>query len=195
MSCAATGLLVALLAVAPAATGDPSLQESQSQEPQPGALPRADLEWPSPWLSDVPMVDLSGTWRFDPEGSDPMVEAWRGREVLYHVRQGSGRIVLVFAPEDGRSNRQVYRWDGSVSRFERGDASVAERARWTEGGRVLEVVGRWWLNEEESNVHAYRFTYALRGDRLTFVQSDDSGTTSWHFQRARDAATGDDGEP
>lgn len=185
MTSAAVGILLAMLAV-----GHPQSQDRQSQDLQ-QTPPRQDLEWPVPWISDVPMVDLSGTWRFDPRGSDPMLEAWKGREILYHIRQGSGLVVLEFVPEGGRSNRQVYRWDGSVSRFERGEDSVAERARWTDGGQVLEVAGRRWPNEDVEAVQAYRFTYSVQSGRLTFVQHNGSGTTTWYFERADGFREGD----
>lgn len=147
--------------------------------------PDGQLPQPGAWVSDVPAVDLTGTWRFDPTASDPMLEAWRGRTVRYRIAQHPGRIDLEFVVEGGLSTRQTYRWDGSARRFQRGEAEVEERARWTDGGRTLEVVGRWWLPAEPEETHRYRFLYRAAADTLTFTQEDDSGTTVWVFVRER----------
>lgn len=137
------------------------------------------------WISDVPSVDFTGTWVFDPDSSDPMLETWAGREVVYEITQGPGNIVLEFRVEGGSANRQLYRWDGTVNRFERGGRQVEERARWTDAGRVLEVRGEHWDTTAPDDVTGYRFRYELSGDVLTFRQTDASGTTVWRFVRRR----------
>ena len=152
---------------------------------QDNPAPVVDLDW-TPWLSEFPQVDLTGTWVFDAATSDVMVEAWRDREVLYVVDQQMDRIVFDFSPEDGQRNVQGYRWNGSVSEFERGTAEVRERARWTGGGRIFEVEGRWWPTENTAEVTKYTFLYRLEGlDRLALTQRDEHGETVWRFHRRR----------
>lgn len=169
-------LTVLLAATAAAATPVPEFPVGAQEQPP-------DLAW-APGVSEVPLVDLSGTWVFLPDASDPMVEAWRDREIVYVITQATDRIVLDFRPEDGQRNLQGYRWDGSVSSFERGDAEVRERARWTDGGRTLMVEGRWWSPDDTGSITAYTFLYRLEGtNRLEFRQQDDQGETVWRFAR------------
>lgn len=157
-------------------------EEPSSQERPDPALPEGGLEWPTPWITEIPTVDLSGSWRFDPERSDPMVEAWRGIEILYRIEQQPDHIVLEFLPEgEEGANIQVYRWDGTLRRDRRGRTEIAERARWTDGGRVLEVHGRSWIPGIEEEPYRYHFRYSLRRGTLTFTQADDSGATTWRF--------------
>ena len=153
-------------------------QEEQLPEPPP-------LEW-TPWISDVPVVDMTGEWVFDAGSSDPMVEIWREREVLYRIDQQIDRIVFEFTPENGQQNVQTYRWGSAISEFERGGAEVRERARWTDRGRVLEIEGRWWSFDDRSTVRRYTFRYEVTsGDALAFTQGDEHGTTVWRFVRRR----------
>ncbi len=153
------------------------------QEPTPPDQP--PLEWTN-WISDVPVVDMTGEWVFDTASSDPMVEVWREREVVYQIDQQLDRIVFEFRPENGQQNVQTYRWGGSISEFQRGDAEVRERARWTEGGRVLEVEGRWWTFDDLSTVRQYTFRYETTSfDMLVLTQGDEHGTTMWRFRRRR----------
>lgn len=167
-------LLALGLLIAPAAGG----QEADDEEPGPA------LEW-SPGVSDVPVVDLGGAYVFDPEESDPMVEAWRDRTVRYRVTQTPQRIVLEFRPEDADPNVRTYRWDGGVTEFNRGTAEVRERARWVEGGRVLEIEGRWWLPDDHEDLRSYTLRYRLDGPRsLVFTQIDAHGRTEWRFERS-----------
>lgn len=161
-------------------------EERQTQDPMVPARGEDLVSWPTPWISEVPSVDLTGTWRFLPDRSDPMLETWRGEEVLYRIRQESGRIVLEFVPGGGRTNEQTYRWDGSTAEFERGETQVRERARWSQSGRTLEIVGRWWLNTEPTEIHEYTYRYRLERSLLVFEQRDDSGTTTWRFRRVAD---------
>lgn len=143
-----------------------------------------ELDW-SDGVSELPIVDLTGTWLFVPEDSDPMVEIWQGRQVEYVVTQTGDRIVLDFRPEDGRRNVQGYRWNGTVSSFRRGDAEVRERARWTDGGRSLVIEGRWWTPDDLETINAYTFVYRLDGpNELVFVQRDEHGETTWRFERS-----------
>jgi len=138
------------------------------------------------WISDVPAVELTGTWVFDPDSSDPMLESWEGREVVYEITQGAGNIILEFQVGGGSANRQAYRWDGTVKGFARGGRQVEERARWTDAGRVLEIYGKHWDPMAPEEVTEYWFRYELSGDVLTFTQTDASGgTTVWRFQRRR----------
>lgn len=155
-----------------------------------GGGPRASVQevaddWPRGWISDVPSVDLTGDWVFLPERSDPMLEVWRDREVSYRIDQYPTHIVLEFRAQGGASNTQTYRWDGTVHRFERDTTEVEEMARWTAAGRELEVEGRWWESASPAEVHAYAFRYSVAGNVLSFVQRDDSGTTTWRFLRQR----------
>ncbi|MFW6198458.1 MAG: hypothetical protein ACOC5E_01405, partial [Acidobacteriota bacterium] len=160
-------------------------QEQEGQRPRAGVeQTEPELEWPGR-VSELPVVDLSGTWVFDPEISDPMVDAWRGRRVEYRVEQQSDFIRLEFRPEDGQGNNQTYRWNGRVIAFERGSTEVRELAAWVDGGRVLEVVGRWWSPEDITDIHSYTFRYSLQGfDVLVLEQVDPHGSTTWRFQRA-----------
>jgi hypothetical protein len=138
------------------------------------------------WFSDLPAVDLSGTWVFDPAQSDPMLAEWSEHEVRYEIRQESARIILDFRVGEAGINTQTYRWDGTIQRFERGDRQVQEAARWTDAGETLEVAGRHWSPlAPDERVH-YRFAYSRRGDVLTFVQENDAGRTRWAFVRGRE---------
>lgn len=151
-----------------------------------GAQEDLRLEGPSDaWISDVPAVDLSGTWVFDPESSDPMLEGWEGREVVYDISQGPGTIILEFRVEEGSTSRQAYRWDGTIRRFERGGRKVEERARWTEAGRVLEIQGKHWDPTAPEEVTEYGMRYELSGDVLSFIQTDAGGRILWRFTRRR----------
>lgn len=154
---------------------------SGAQEPRTVGPP--EMGW-TPEISEVPLVDLSGSWRFAPRLSDPMVQQWRDVPVLYGIQQLSDRILLDFRPEGGRSNVQAYRWNGEVEDFERGQTEVRERARWTDGGRMLVIEGRWWDPDIPDELNAYTFRYRLDGpDRLVFVQENESGETVWVFER------------
>ena len=62
---------------------------------------------------------------------------------------------------------------------------VEEAARWTEAGRMLEVLGRHWDPAVPDEKADYRFTYEMRGEELTFVQESESGTTVWRFAKER----------
>ena len=141
--------------------------------------------WPSDWFSDLPAVDMTGTWLFDAAASDPMLESWKGRGVKYVISHQAAFIVLEFQVPEVQSSTQRYSWNGVIQRFERGPRQVEEAARWTEAGRMLEIVGRDWdptVSEERSE---YRFTYVMDGDQLTFVQESESGRTVWRFSRQR----------
>ncbi len=147
--------------------------------------------WPLDWLTDMPAVELTGTWLFDPEISDPMVGAWATHEIRYEINQQGAFIVLDFRVKDVESNTQSYSWDAKIQRFERGGRRVEEAARWTDGGRMLEVVGRHWSPETPEQKSEYRFAYTARNNVLTFVQENESGTTVWRFVRER-LPVGDD---
>jgi len=164
-------LLVLLLLTAPAA-----------QQPQGNTPP--EMGW-TPVVSELPLVDLSGSWRFLPRDSDPMVQQWRDAAVLYEIQQLADRILLDLHPdEDARSTARAYRWDGAVEEFENGSAEVRERAFWADGGRMLVIEGRWWDPAAPRELDAYTFRYSLDGpDRLVFVQENDSGETVWIFER------------
>lgn len=141
------------------------------------------LEW-SGSVSDVPSVDLTGLWQFVEATSDPMVEVWRGREIVYEVSQQTNRVVMSFRPKNGEPSVQEYRWDGTVNSFERANAEVRERAHWTDGGRTLEVEGRWWPTSDRSTIFRYTFRYSLESPRqLLFRQIDEYGETLWRFRR------------
>ena len=145
--------------------------------------PSDGLEWSS-WVSDVPVVDLTGLWRFVESTSDPMVEVWRGREIIYEISQQIDRVVMTFRPESAEPNMQQYRWDGTVNSFERGEAEVRERAHWKDGGRTLEVEGRWWPTDDRSAVFRYTFHYKLESPRrLLFRPINEHGETAWRFER------------
>ena len=124
-----------------------------------------------------------GRWEFDPRSSDPMVEAWREGDVRYRIWQEASHVQMEFAPEAGDPMHQVYRWGPAVSEFQRGDAEVRERSRWIEGGRVLEVEGRWWPAATPSDVHRYRLRYRVASGVLVLEQDDPFGTTVWRFRR------------
>ena len=156
----------------------------QRPQPQQGQLQGLEV-WPVDWFSDLPALDLSGTWIFDAAQSDPMLPDWSEQEVRYEIRQESARIILEFRVGEAGVNTQVYRWDGTIQRFERGDRQVQEAARWSDAGRTLEVAGRHWSPlAPDERVH-YRFEYSRRGDLLTFVQENDAGRTRWAFVRER----------
>ena len=142
--------------------------------------------WPADWFTDFPSIDLTGTWNFDPERSDPMLTVWQEKEVRYEINQHPTFIVLEFLVEGGRSNRQTYRWDGTLHRFERGERQVEEAARWTRGGRALEVRGRHWDPLSPDEIVEYGFLYEARGNTLTFTQENETGRTVWRFVRSRD---------
>lgn len=139
--------------------------------------------WPEDWFSDLPAVDLTGEWVFDPEASDPMLSSWEGQRVAYEIQQQGAFIILDFKVPGSQSNRQRYSWDGTIQRFERGGRLVEEAARWTEAGRVLEVAGRHWDPETPEEREEYRFTYTARGEVLEFVQESATGRTVWRFDR------------
>jgi hypothetical protein len=145
---------------------------------------RRDI-WAEGWVSDIPVVDLTGTWLFDPDESDPMVEPWNGREIRYQISQQPDHIDFEFVVEGGYSTTQSYRWDGTVTRFNRSGSDAEEIARWTDAGRVFEVRGRWWPEDTPDDVSTYELRYELRVFRITFTQTNDSGSTAWTFVRER----------
>ena len=142
-----------------------------------------DLDW-LPWISDVPIVDLSGNWAFEPDRSDPMIGEWRERSVTYEVYQHLDRIILRFRPGSDEILQNLTWTGGIVSRRE-GDTQIRERTRWTRGGRVFEVEGRWWrLDEPEPDPQHYAYRYELDGrDILVVTQEDEFGVTVWRFRR------------
>ncbi len=142
--------------------------------------------WLPDWFTDLPAVDLSGSWLFDAEHSDPMLREWAEGEVRYVINHQPAFIVLEFRAGSEPTNAQTYRWDGTIAEFQRGARQVQEAARWTRAGRRLEVVGRHWDPEEPEAVEHYRFTYEPRGDVLTFVQENESGRTVWLFVKERE---------
>ena len=133
----------------------------------------------------MPALELTGTWTFDAETSDPMIDAWAAQEVRYQIEQHAAFIVLDFQVEDTQNNTQTYGWNGTIERFERGGRLVEEAARWTDAGRTLEIVGRHWAPNTPAEKTEYRFTYTARNNILTFVQVNESGTTTWRFLRER----------
>ena len=145
-----------------------------------GLGPQQEI-WPPDWFTDLPSVDLSGSWLFDAEQSDPMLGEWAEREVRYVINHQAAFIALEFRAGSEQTNAQTYRWDGTIHQFERGTRQVQEAARWTRGGRRLEVLGRHWNQGEPEAVEHYLFTYEARGDVLTFVQESDTGQTVWRF--------------
>ena len=145
---------------------------------------RRDI-WSEGWVSDIPTVDLTGTWLFDDAASDPMIEAWRDREVRYQISQQPDHIDFEFMVEGGYSTVQSYRWDGTVTRFNRTGSEVEEIARWTDAGRVFEVRGHWWPEDTPDEITVYELRYALRIFRFTFTQTNDSGSTVWTFVKER----------
>jgi hypothetical protein len=146
--------------------------------------------WPEDWFSDLPAVDMTGTWVFDADGSDPMLAVWQDREVKYEINQQAAFILLEFVVPGSQSNTQRYSWDGTIHRFERGGRTVEEAARWTRAGRMLEIAGRHWDPTAPEDRTEYRFTYEVRGDRLVFTQESDTGTTIWRFDRVRSGGDG-----
>lgn len=161
--------MATLLIAAPAAA-----QEPQDADARP---------WPVDWFSDLPAVDLTGEWVFNPDASDPMLSSWEGLRVAYDIRQQGAFIILDFDVPGSQSNRQRYSWDGTIQRFERGGRLVEEAARWTDAGRVLEIAGRHWNPESPGEREEYRFTYTVADDVLTFVQENSTGRTVWRFDR------------
>ena len=150
-------------------------------------FPDDDEAWPPPgWVSDIPLVDLTGTWGFDPQASDPMIEIWRDKKVSYRIDQQSSFIVLEFLVGEGQTSQQRYLWNGTVHRFQRGAADVEEMARWSAAGRTLEVIGRGWDRDAPDEINYYSLRYVTRGRQLTFVQENDTGKTVWVFDRERD---------
>jgi hypothetical protein len=135
------------------------------------------------WFSDLPAVDLTGTWTFDASRSDPMLSDWQDAEVSYEINQQAAFIILEFKVPGSQSNTQRYRWDGTIQRFERGGRVVEEAARWTEAGRTLQIAGRHWDPTEPEEREEYGFFYRMRGDELEFVQENASGRTVWRFRR------------
>lgn len=144
--------------------------------------------WPEDWFSDLPAVDMTGEWVFNPDVSDPMLSTWQGRVVKYRISQQAAFILLEFLVEGSTSNTQRYSWNGTIQRFERGGRQVEEAARWTDAGRTLEIAGRHWDPTEPEERVEYRFAYRMDGDRLEFVQSDEQGETVWRFDRVRGGA-------
>lgn len=141
--------------------------------------------WPRDWFSDLPAVDMTGTWVFDAAASDPMLDSWEGRGVTYVISQQAAFIVLEFQVREMEANKHRYSWNGVIQRFERGGRQVEEAARWTEAGRMLEIVGRDWDPAVPEERREYRFTYVMNGDQLTFVQESETGRTVWRFSRQR----------
>jgi len=176
---------MALCLVAVAASASPE------EQPQPQQI---GVEvWPPDWFTDMPAVELTGTWLFDPDTSDPMIELWAASEIRYEINQQGAFIVLEFRVADVESNTQSYRWGAKIERFERGGRQVEEAARWTDAGRMLEIVGRHWSLETPAQKSEYRFTYRARNNVLTFVQENETGTTVWRFVRQRlPVAVGDE---
>jgi len=146
--------------------------------------PQTDgLEW-SAWVSDVPVVDLTGLWRFVESSSDPMVTVWEGREIRYEISQQTNRVVLSLRPENGEPMVQEYLWNGSVNSFEKGGTEVRERAHWRDGGRTLEVEGRRWPADDRSKLVKYTMSYRLEAPRrLVLRLTDEHGETVWRFER------------
>ncbi len=162
----------------------------RGQQPQLGAE-----IWPVDWFTDMPAVELTGTWLFDPDASDPMVAAWAESEIRYEINQQAAFIVLDFQVKGIESNTQTYRWGATIERFERGGRQVEEAARWTGAGRVLEIIGRHWNPSSPDDKIDYRFTYRAQSDVLTFVQENESGATVWRFVLERIPAEGTAAKP
>ena len=169
---AAAPIAALLLLALSASTASASAQEGIGVRP-----------WPENWFSDLPAVDMTGTWVFDPAGSDPMLADWQGREVIYEINHQAAFIILEFRVQGAQSNTQRYNWDGTIQRFERGGRVVEEAARWTDAGRTLQIAGRHWDPTEPEDRVEYGFRYRMRGDVLDFVQDNDTGNTVWRFQR------------
>ena len=170
-----------VVSIAPTVAIKPTIRGSSSQQRD----RQAELAWPHPWLSEIPVVDLSGTWRFDPAISDPMVEVWRDREVLYRIEQHSGQMLMVFEPADGLVNRRLYRWGSETKSFNRDEVEVRERTRWIAAGRTFEVIGRWWPINDPRLLGSYRLLYEIASGMLVVTQEDDHGETVWRFRRHR----------
>jgi len=172
--------LIVCLGVVTVLPGQAHAQDLLVRELEPAT---DDLEWSS-WVSDVPAVDLTGLWSFVESASDPMIEVWQGREIVYEISQQTNRLVMSFRPENGEPNVQEYYWNGNVNSFQRGGAEVRERAHWIAGGRTLEVEGRWWPTDDRSTIFEYTFQYRLESSRrLLFRQIDQYGETTWRFER------------
>lgn len=166
-------VLAAVVTVLAAATV--AAQESQPEVP---------LRW-GEWVSEVPLRDLSGEWRFDAARSDPMIEEWRGRPIEYSIIQHPGRIELEFRPDDALPTRRVYAWNGSVVHTQRGDRQVRLRAGWQQGGRVLVIEGRHWTLADQT-VSEFELRYEIAsGGLLALTQIDRYGETVWYFERLR----------
>jgi hypothetical protein len=180
-----TGALLLLTAVALAA----ALPVAGQDAPVTVVDPRSNLEW-TPWISDVPIVDLSGTWVYDAARSDPMLKDWQGEDgdgdVIYEIFHQPDRIVLRFLPAAGDSTVESFSWTGRVEADRRDGMSIRQRAHWTAGGRVFEIEGRWWLIAGEPEPRHFAYRYQLEGnDTLIFTQEDDHGATVWRFRRRR----------
>lgn len=135
-------------------------------------------------LSDAPLVELSGTWRYVPRGSDPLIQEWEGVVLECRVSQQTDRIVVHFVPGDLDQRIVAYRWDGTLRSERRESTEIRERARWIHGGRTFEVEGRWWVLQEQPEVRRYVHRYRTDGSRaLVLTLEDEFGTTSWHFER------------
>lgn len=169
--------LIVSMAVPGAAA--PGAQEGPVTLVEPSEI---DLDW-MPWISDVPIVDLSGTWVFVARGSDPMIEAWRDQTVVYEVYQQLDRIVVRFRT-GGEIVARNLTWTGAIVPRNEDGVEFRERTRWTDGGRTLEIEGRWWLPGEAPEPERYLYRFRLDGrDTLVVIQQDDHGTTTWRFVR------------
>lgn len=146
--------------------------------------PEVPLRWGG-WVSEVPLRDLSGEWRFDAARSDLMIEEWRGRPIQYSILQHPDRIELEFRPDDAVPTRRVYAWNGSVVHTQRGGREVRLRAGWQQGGRVLVIEGRHWTLADQT-VSEFEMRYEIApGGRLALTQVDGYGETVWYFERVR----------
>jgi hypothetical protein len=142
----------------------------------------ADLDW-MPWISDVPTVDLSGTWVYEKRGSDPLPDAWRGAPVVYEIFQQLDRIVLRLRT-GGETVVQNLTWTGAIVPRNQQGMEIRERTRWADNGRTLEIDGRWWLPGETPEPQPFLYRYRLDGrDTLIVTQDDDYGSTTWRFRR------------
>ncbi len=141
--------------------------------------------WSEGWVSDIPVVDMTGSWLFDSDASDPMVEAWRERDVRYQISQQPDHIDFEFIVEGGYSIEQSYRWDGTVRRFNRNGSEVEEIARWTDAGRVFQIRGRRSPEDAPDDIMAYELRYELGIFKFTFTQTNETGSTVWTFVKER----------